>query len=241
MIQKSRAIVLHQLKYSETSVIVTLYTEAFGRQTYIINGIRSSKSKQKMGLLQALFLLEIDAYHKTGRDIQRLKEFKMCEVYQNIPFDVVKSTMAMFLAEILYKVLRSEEPDTNLFDFIYDSVHYFDSMHKGASNFHLWFLVQLLGFLGFKIESNYSESSIWFDMKSGKFVHIRPNYPNTPNTEESKQIAMLVKLKANDFNHFSINGNQRTRLLEILIEYYMLHIEGIGSINSLKILQEIYH
>ena len=146
MIQKSRAIVLHHLKYSETSIIVTLYTELFGRQSYIINGIRSSKSKSKTGLLQALFLLDIEAYHKVGRDVQRMKEFKLAEVYQSIPFDISTSTISLFIAELLSKVLRNEEPDPSVFDFIYDSLLYLDSMESGASNFHLWFLIKMLGY-----------------------------------------------------------------------------------------------
>ena len=241
MIQKSRAIVLHQLKYSETSVITTLYTETFGRQSYLINGIRSSKSKQKTGLLQPLFLLEIDAYHKQGRDLQRMKEFKMCHVFQTIPFDISKSTMAMFLAELLNKVLHSEERDVNLFDFIFDSIHYFDTIKEGASNFHLWFLVQLLGYLGFKLHNNYMLPQSWFDMKTGSFVQYRPSYPKTPDLEESKKIAELIGLNADDFHQYAITGNQRARLLEILIEYYTLHIDGMGNINSLKVLQEIFH
>lgn len=241
MIQKSRAIVLHQLKYSETSVIATLYTETFGRQSYLINGIRSSKSKHKTGMLQALFLLEIDAYHKQGRDLQRMKEIRMCHVFQTIPFDISKSSMAMFLAELLNKVLHSEERDTNLFNFIYDSIHYFDSITKGASNFHLWFLVQLLGYLGFRLHNNYMLPQSWFDMKTGSFVQYRPTYPKTPDLEESKNIAELINLNADDFHLFSISGNQRARLLEILIEYYTLHIDGMGNIYSLKVLQEIFH
>lgn len=125
MITQSKAIVLHQLKYSETSVITTLYTEAFGRQSYIINGIRSSKSKQKTGLLQPLFLLEIEAYHKSGREVQRLKEFRLDKVYQTIPFDVVKSTIVMFLSEIMNKIIRNEESDHELFQFIQDSLSLF--------------------------------------------------------------------------------------------------------------------
>lgn len=241
MIEKSRAIVLHQLKYSETSVIVTLYTQAWGRQSYMINGIRSSKSKVKTGLLQALFLLEIEAYHKSGRDIQRMKEFKIAEVYRSLPFDIVKSTMALFIAELLNKVLRSEEPDTSLFDFIFDSLLFFDSMEKGAANFHLWFMIKMMGYLGYQLENNRTEQLIFFDLKAGSFVAHRPSYPKTPDTEESEMLSELMGLRAEQLYSYNITGAKRARLLESLLDCYTIHFDGIGNFNSLKILQEIYH
>lgn len=240
MIHKSKAVVLHQIKYSETSVIVTLYTNNFGRQSYLINGIRSSKSKQKNGILQPLFLLEIDAYHKPGREIQRLKEFRLTYVFNSIPFDVSKSTISMFISEILYKVIRSEEQDQQLFDFIFQSVQYFDTLEKGASNFHLWFLINLLGYLGFKLQPNYGRENCWFDMKTGSFVSQQPNFPKTPNLEESEKMADLIHLHADNFFLYPITGKQRTRMLEIIVEYYALHIDGMGNINSLSVLRDIF-
>lgn len=241
MISQSKAIVLHHLKYSETSVIATLYTEAFGRQSYIINGIRSPKSKQKTGLLQPLFLLEIEAYHKAGREVQRLKEFRLDKVYQTIPFDVVKSTIAMFLSEIMYKTIRNEETDAELFQFIYESLIHFDLMKEGSSNFHLWFLANLLRFLGLQPQNNYNPTYQWFDLKNGKFLISKPIHPNTPNLEDSRFLSELFALDYHAMNTFSISGNQRSRLLEFLLEYYTIHFEKIGKINSLKILGEIFH
>lgn len=241
MIQNSRAIVLHQLKYSETSVIVSLYTEAFGRQSYMVNGIRSSKSKVKMALLQPLFLLEVEAYHKMGRDVQRMKEFKMADVYHNLPFDIVKSTMAMFLAELLGKVLRNEEPDNGVFEFIYNSFIFFDTMAKGASNFHLWFMIKLLGYLGYQLENNHSIVNVFFDLKAGSFVAYRPSFPNTPDTEESAYIAQMISMEASELEKYNLNGHMRSRLLEVMIECYTIHFEGIGKIKSLKVLHEIFH
>jgi DNA repair protein RecO (recombination protein O) len=240
MIVKTKAIVLHLVKYAESSVIVTVYTLGNGRQAYLINGVRSSKSKQKPALLQPMFLLDVEAYHKPGREVHRLKEYKLAGVYQSIPFDVVKSTIAIFIGEILYKVLRNEEKDEHLFDFICHSFSYFDTLEKGASNFHLWFLIQLLGHLGFKINANHSSVLQWFDMKTGQFVPFRPNFPNTPDTEESGQIAELVNLDIEHIGQYLLNGKQRARLLEIIIEYYSLHIDGMGQINSLRIMQQIF-
>ncbi len=241
MISKSRAVVLHHVKYSETSLIVTLYTESFGRQSYMVNGIRSPKSKLKTGILQPLFLLEIDAYHKSEREVQLLKEFKLATIYSSIPFDIVKSTISMFIAELMFKVIRNEENEEGMFDFIFNTLTFFDSMNVGSANFHLWFALNLLGYLGLQPENNHDDRNVWFDIKSGKFVPLRPANPITPDLEESKQISLLLSMKHEQLSGFFLNGNQRYKLLTIISEYYHYHFEGLGEIRSLKVLTEIFH
>jgi DNA repair protein RecO (recombination protein O) len=240
MIRKSKAIVLHQVKYSESSLIVTLYTETTGRQTYIINGIRSAKSKPKAGLFQPLFLLEIDAYHHPGREIHRLKEYRIAEIYQSIPFHIVKSSIAIFLSEILNKILKNEEADPSLFEFLTNSLLFFDSTDLGIANFHLWFLVQLTGYLGFRPTNNHHAASPWFHLKQGQFVAIKPNTPVTPDLHQSKQLSELMSLKPSELSSFSADGESRSALLNLIIEYYAIHFEGIGKINSLDVLGEVF-
>jgi DNA repair protein RecO (recombination protein O) len=240
MIHKSKAIVLHQVKYAETSLIVTLYTESSGRQAYIINGIRSSKSKPKMALFQPLSLLEIDAYVHPGREINRLKEFRLLESYQTIPLNVVKSSIALFLAEMLNKVLRSEESDVHLFEFLTSSLLYFDSLPEGYSNFHLWFLLQLSAYLGFKPSNNYDVSTPWFSLKQGRFASLRPFEPVSPDKEQSQSIARLMSISPDQLNNLKLDGASRSALLSMLVEYYAIHFEGIGKINSLDVLTEVF-
>jgi DNA repair protein RecO (recombination protein O) len=240
MIAQTKAIVLHTVKYSETSVITTLYTEKFGKQAYIINGIRSPKSKSKTGLLQPLTLLDIEAYHHPGREIQRMKEFRIGYVAQHIPTDIHKQNMLIFLSEFLYKILSNEVADEQMFHFIYHSMIYFDQCKEGWANFHIWFLFQFLTFLGIQPENNYSASYQWFDMKNGKFLLTKPMHPSTPDLEYSKLIARLQSITKDTLAQLAITNNQRSKLLDMLLEYYSMHVQYLGNMLSLKILKELY-
>jgi DNA repair protein RecO (recombination protein O) len=241
MISKSRAIILHVVKYSETSIIVTLYTEEYGRQAFMVNGVRSAKSKQKPVVFQPLYLLEIESYQKANRDIQRLKEYRVFPVYNSIPFDIVKSSISMYLAELMYKVISNEEADSALFDFINDSMLCFDQMEKCYTNFHLWFTINLMQYLGIQPENNFSNHNKWFDLKNGRFVSERPLTLDTPDIEESYHISKLLGLKFNQLEEFTINGIQRFRILKVINEFYRYHFDGLGELKSLKVLNEIFH
>lgn len=240
MIHKTRAILLHQVKYSENSLIITCYTEFSGRQSYLLNGVRSAKSKTKGSIFQPLFLLEFETQVKSTRDVQRLKEYRLAEVYNTIPFDVVKSTISLFLAELLFKVLRSEDADPDLFDFLYNSLSYFDKLSKGVSNFHLWFLVNLTGYLGFRPMANFSALDCWFSPREGRFTAFKAHHPGAPDSDESQMLARLFDLKIEVLESFRCDGHNRLRLLEILVDFYAWHFQGIGKINSLSVLTQIF-
>jgi DNA repair protein RecO (recombination protein O) len=241
MIEKSKAVVLKSLKYSESSIILTLYTQTAGRQTYMVNGVRSAKTKQKAGILQPMFLLDIEAYHKPGREMQRLKEFRLSEIYQSIPFNVVKSTMSIFLAEVLYKALQNIEPEPDFFDFIYHSMQYLDSLDEGVANFHLWFLVRGIGSLGYGLQNNQSPVMPWFDLKSGSFVASKPTMPETPNRELSVYLSDFITMDLHQLKTYKISGEMRGRMLETIVRYYNIHIDAMGEIRSLEVMKEVFH
>ena len=136
MLVSGEGIVLHTVKYGENSIIATIYTKDWGRQAYMVTISRTRKSHNKTGLLQPLFLLEFVAYQKESRDVQRIREMKNLTVYQSIPYDVTKATQAIFLAEILYKVLREQESSEETFNFIQNVLLYYDLAESASANFH---------------------------------------------------------------------------------------------------------
>ncbi len=109
MLVTTEGIVLHFIKYGESSVIVTIFTRDFGRQSYMVNAARSRKSQNKSNLLQPLFLVDLVAYQKPTNELHRIKELKSNQVYQNIPFNITKSSLAIFIAEVLYKSINEQE------------------------------------------------------------------------------------------------------------------------------------
>ena len=149
MLYKVRGVVLHHIRYRESSAIVHIYTDQFGRQTFMAHSIRGKKAKFRSNLLQPLTLLELEMYHKEKREIQQLKEIHNYIPYTSIPVDPYKSSQAMFLSEILYKVLREEEPNPDLYDFLEHGLQFLDVADQHTVNFHLLFLVQLTRYLGF--------------------------------------------------------------------------------------------
>ena len=241
MLHKTRGIVLNHIKYSDTSVIVTMYTEIFGRQAYIINGVRGKKSKIKANIFQPLFLLDMEVYHKPKRDLQRVKEIQNASIFTTIPYDLKKSTLAIFIAEILYKTIQEQEPNPELFNYLYNSIQLLDVKEKGISNFHIYFLIHLTKYLGFFPDNNYSENRCYFDLKAGSFMQIKPTHFSYLEKELSTIFNKMLAFSEDQHQEFEIDYKNRIQLLEKIIDYYLLHNEGVSAIKSLEVLKEVFH
>ena len=239
MIYKTRGIVLHHIKYSETSVIAKIYTELFGLQSYLINGVRRQKAKVKANLLQPLSLVDMIVYHKEKKGLQRIRDVSGNPPLSSIPYDFPKSSVALFIAEILYKSIREEEANTNLFEFLFHSIQKLDITTGNCANFHLFFMLQLTKYLGFYPNRKYSGKFNFFDLREGVFSEKQPEHPNFISPPLCVYIDMLSETSFEKLNQISISPEHRKRLLEHLIEYYELHLPNMKNIKSHLVLETI--
>ena len=241
MLQKTRGIVLHSLKYGDTGLITTIYTELHGRLSFMMQGTHGKKSAVKANLLRQFSLLEMEVDFKPGRDLQRVKELKIHTPFQSIPYEIAKSTQVLFLAELLNKVLREEEAHPELFEFIFSSILIFDLMEDGIGNFHLIFLLQLTRFLGFAPTNNYTPDYPFFDMIVGKFVLMPPDHPQYLKERGSATLHEILKTNFQNSNNVKIDSELRVSMLQFMLDYYELHIGSKLSLKSLEVVRDILH
>lgn len=239
MIEKTGGIVLHTVRYGESSLIATVYTEQFGRQSYIINAARDTRSKKKVVFMQPLFILDMEVYFKPGREIQRVKEIRLAYPYLSVPFDIRKSAQTVFLAEVLYKILQEEEKNEGLYQFLESSLKNFDSLDKGAVNFQIWFLSHLSGFLGIRpLEEE--TGGTWFDLEKGMLVDRLPLHNHFMESEITGIFRKLLVMNINELPGISIGRDYRMQLLIKQLEYLNLHFAGFGNIRSLDVLKQVF-
>lgn len=221
MIFKTRGIVFRFTKFKETSIIVTIFTELFGLQSYIVNGVRSKTAKNKIALYQPLTLLNLVVYHRENANIERIKEISCLYPYRSLTADVKKSTLAMFINELLNKTVKDESHTAEVFQFLFDSLVFLDTLHEGDENFHLIFMLKLSRFLGFGV---YNVNEV----VGGKVA----------DEETERLIAALIH--ANYDTPLKISNAQRRKLLELLLKFYSEHMENLGEIKSVQVLKEVF-
>lgn len=240
MIITTRGIVLRAIKYSETSIICDVYTETMGLQSYIVSGVRKPKAKISASLLQVMSIIEIVAYHKKGRELNRITEIKPAYVYQQMPFDVIKGSVGLFMAELTQKTIKEHEENKPLFDFLYHAFTVLDKSEKSVANYHIGFMAQLTEFLGFMIDDNLSSNMPYFDVKEGRFRSIRIANQDGLNMELSEALFAFCQLTLEENYKIDIKREDRRTLVKTLIRFYQYRIENFQELNSFAVLQEIF-
>jgi DNA repair protein RecO (recombination protein O) len=240
MLSKTRGIVLHAVPYNDTYAIIHIYTELFGRTSYLTK----LKTGRKKGVSHALFLplsvLEMDVEHLNTRDIQRIREVKACSLPANISLDPVKNVIALFLAEVLFRTVRMKEPDARLFEYLSDSIRWLELAEDGVANFHMVFLMQLVRCLGVYPNVSTYGPGCFFDMINGVFTSRIPQHCHFLSTEESTVLFRLLKMNYTNMAVFAFSRHERTNIIRAILNYCRLHLSDFPEIRSLSIMQSLF-
>lgn len=242
MIYRTKGIVLRNIKYGETSIVINIFTELFGIQSYLVNGIRTSaKTSSKAGLFQPTSILEMEVYHNELKNLQRIKEFKWNYLYKNVLSDVTKNSVAVYMIELLQKCLKQPENNTALFEFCEEALMQLDVAEEAVTaNFPLYFSLHLVRFLGFTIHDNYSKEKLILDLQEGAFTNVVPRHSYFLDADYSYCISQLLKVSTtNELAKIKLNKGQRREMLLALQTFYALHIQEFGVMKTLPILHDI--
>lgn len=242
-LHKTKGIVLRTVKYGETSVIVTIFTELFGLQSYLVNGVRTSSKKGtgKASLFQPSAMLDMVVYHSELRQLHRIKEFRWGHLYQHILSDVKKNAVSLFMVELLTKCVKQPEGHPDLFHFVEDVLLHLDECSETVTaNFPLYFALHLPVFFGFRFNDNYSAKNLILDLREGDFVQEQPLHPHFLEEKQAEITSLLLKTqRPEELEQIKLNHDFRRNLLYAYEKYYALHIQDFGTMKTLPVLKEI--
>lgn len=241
MLQSDRAIALLGIRYGDSSLIVHLYSQKHGRLTMMVNGAYpSGKRPGKAVLFQPLSLLNILYYPSKHGGMARFKEASPYINFKSLPFNHAKRAIALFMSEVVYRTIREEEPNASLYQFLESSIEYLDLIDTGIANFHLSFLTQLSRHIGFYPNGEFSEANRFFNLKTGHFESHEPLHPQFLSPENGYILSVLLKKGYNELGSVALSGKQRTSYLKGMVDYYSYHLGGMGPINSLQVLYDVF-
>lgn len=242
-LHKTKGIVLRTVRYGETSVIVTVFTELFGVQSYLVNSVRTSskKSAGKAQFFQPAALLDLVVYHHELKNLNRLKEYRWAYIYSDILSDVHKNTVALFMIELLTKCLKQPESNPDLFHFTEDIFTYLDTASGTAvANLPLFYALHLAHFFGFRADDNYSEKNSYLDLQEGSFTAEPPHHPHFLDGKPAFVISQLLKAQhPAELAAIPLHHDFRRNLLYSLETFYRLHIPDFGLMKTLPVLREL--
>ena len=243
MVHKTKGIVLRAVKFGETSLVISMFTELFGLQSYMVNGVRmmSKKGTPKAIHFQPASILDLIVYHNDFKNLQRIKEFKWSFLYQHLFSDVKKNVVDLFMIELLSKCLKEPEANPELFYFTEDALLHLDEAgNKVTANFPLFFALQLTGFFGFRISDEYSDAKPYLDLQEGRFTDDQPPHQHYLIDREAAAVSDILKIQhPQELEQVPLNQDMRRRILHGLEQFYAFHVPEFGTLKTLPVLREI--
>lgn len=243
MIHKTKGIVLRSIKFGETSLVVSMFTETLGLQSYLVNGVRTAtkKSSPKAVFFQPAAVLDLVVYHNEFKNLQRLREFKWAHLFGHIFSSIPKNAVALFMMELLGKCLKEPESQPELFYFVEDALLHLDQANeKVTANFPLFFALHLAVFFGFRISDEYSEEQPYLDLQEGVFTAAQPGHPHYLEDKMAEITSYILKvMQPSELEDLPLNQDFRRRLLSAFETYYALHIPDFGTLKTLPVLREM--
>lgn len=241
MFQKTKGIVLHVLKYNDTSNIVDIYTQQNGRVSFLVKLPRSRKSGVRAVLFQPLALVELETEIRLTGNLHRVREAKTLHPFRTLPYDPYKSSIALFLAEFLYRALKEEASNEPLFAYLQYSIRWLDECeNRRFANFHLVFLMRLSRFLGLYPNVDGYTSGCYFDMLNAGFTPVQPKGGVYLKPDEAARIRLLLRMNYETMHLFGMSRTERARCLTVINDYYRLHLPDFPVLKSLDVLQELF-
>lgn len=240
MLEKLQGIVTDIRRHNDRHNVVTLYTRTRGRVAFLSSAGNGRQARLRQARLQPLAVIEAEVNYKDNKELQLLGEFNLLLVCDSIRFNPVKSALAMFVAEFLNHLTRTSPPDTAMWDYVAGAIKVLNGSTAAAANFHITLLVSLLPFAGIQPDLGTYAPGRWFDMQGGVFTDHRPLHGRCLAPDDARHIPVLYRISFGNYTRFRFSGQQRRRLLSLLLDYYALHLPGVSGLKSPEVLAEVF-
>jgi DNA repair protein RecO (recombination protein O) len=236
---KTRGFILHVTRYSDTASVITIYTEQLGRLSFMQRGFSGKKSIVKAALTQPLLFVDIEFKHQPGKEMHTISEISVVNPHTNIATHPVKNALVLFIAELLFRTIKHSHEDEQLFQHIAESLLWLNETQESLGNFHLVFMYMLAESLG--IEPNMtSEDTRYFDLMHGELCNTKPLHTHYTGSTTAARLKNLSELNYENAHTLKLTRSERDELLQVLVEYFKIHISGFRGLNSIEVLHALF-
>ncbi|MBQ7420762.1 MAG: DNA repair protein RecO [Prevotella sp.] len=240
MLVKTKAIVLHTLKIGETSMVVDMFAKESGRISFVVRIPKTTKARVRKQFFQPLTLLDLEFDYRPHIGLQHIRDVRLAMPFTSIPFEPIKLSLTLFLAEFLYYVTRDEQQNQSLFQYVENSITWLDSAMHSYANFHLVFMMRLSRFVGFWPNLDDFHVGCYFDLRNASFTSSVPLHPDFLQSVEAEHILTLMRMNYESMHLFHLSRAERNRITELAILYYRLHIPQMPELQSFSVLKELF-
>lgn len=234
-------VALRMVRHNERHNILTAYSRELGRVAFAVPAGAGREAQRRRALLMPLSIVECVADIRPGREVHLMFDPRSELPLTGLRLNPVRSTVAMFISEVLGIVLREGPPDAALYGYVCRSVAELDALPlRNVANYHLYFLYGLGRFLGIEPDVSDYRDNMVFDMADGRFRLSAPLHGQFLDPVRSRAVVALSRMTPANLHMFRLSRRERNELLDGILRYYSLHYAALSGLRSLDVLRELF-
>lgn len=238
MLVKTRGIVLRNVRYGDTSLIVDIYSRDLGLQSYLLQGARKPRASLPASLFQVMTLLDLVVYHQEKQSLKRVREASPSVHYRYLQRDIRPNAVGLFLLEVVRQALPHSEPHPELFEFLESTFTALDQPETRLAHYLLDRMLALSTLLGFQPGGSWTPDQPYFDLREGHFHDRPPPHPDYLLPDPSRALAGLCGQDTGSWDAVDEPAMRRI-LLQGLVDYFRLHLDHFREPRSQAILRQV--
>lgn len=240
MWDKLHAVVLGVIKYSDKNSIAHVYTRERGRMSFLVPQGSTRGARMRNAAFLPLSIIEFEAKIVPGKELHSFRDLQRSFPLANLYADPMKSSIALFVSELLSHVIIESESNPALFEYLQTTIRILDSMTTGIANFHICFMYNLSAFLGIQPDASEYQPGDWFDLENGTFSRTIPMGQHKLRPEEAATLALLDRMTFSNLHLFRFNREQRNQILDTILLFFAVHNNTVGTLKSPEILKQLF-
>jgi len=221
MILNTNAIVLHRMKYKNSSLIARIFTENSGKMSIIINGANKRKDNIS-GIVEPPNIINLNYYKRKTGTLQTGKEANFLYNNSAIKNNIIQLSAALSIVEIIDKTFHENDVNSDVYNLACQTLKIINDDICDVKLILSFFLLNLIELLGFMID-----------------LENEMNLPILINKEIKLFLIDLDKSSLNNLNDLNHEKNNLVEIITILEIYIKQHLKLNGDIQSLTLIKEI--
>ncbi len=239
---KILGIVLTTVRLNDHSQLVHFYTQSKGRVTCRIPvASRGKRAGQLRNMMTPMTVLEMVLGGRPSDAIRSIVEARILQSPYMLTIDHPdKSAQCLYMAELVAHIVRQEEADPRLWNYLTASLDVLENCDDGWANFHLVFTCGLISLLGFSVDMSLYSPGCCFDMIEGVFTTGVIGHPYYFNAESALWFCRMFEAQYDTMQQLNFSQRQRAAMLDMLLAFLGQQIPEMGQLRSVEVLKTLF-
>lgn len=229
-----QGIVLGKTDFSESSVVLRVFTKVHGLQSFLFQGAKKKKGVTVLPMQP----VEFTYYRRNDSEMGKIGDWSTLFPISQLSLNPIKSCICFFMAEVTSHLVHQGQPDAEFVEQLMLELAWLNESEE-LSSYPLWFLAECIRHAGITPDDFDNENATILDFKKGAFVSREPDHPFYNSTHGIETCKLALKTDRSELLAMHLHREERMLAMDAFIAYLSFQISGWRALKSLDVIRTV--